>query len=296
MTDPPCIQPFESRQAIKSFILQSIEGITVLLRTVNHPKRIEILAILLDGSKDFKILAEITDFPKSALSNHLSILMDRNLVEKKERGMYNLTIDGEELISKIAKSYLDTKIREQERLMQLQKLIGRYTTYIEDQNMSKEEKFEPRIVELEPMHVASARVISESPEQDTWAKLSAWAEKKGLLDNHELHPVFGFNNPDPSPDKKDYGYEFWIKVDPETESEGDITVKGFEGGLYAVTTTKLFPLGEDECIPAWKKLGDWVKESKYDFGKHQWMEKHLNPRASPEELVIDLHMPIKEKK
>ncbi len=77
-----------------------------------------------------------------------------------------------------------------------------------------------RIVELKPMRVASARVVSESPENDAWKILCAWAEPIGLLDDAENHPVFGFNNPQPSPGKKEYGYEFWIQIGPEIEVGG----------------------------------------------------------------------------
>jgi len=75
-----------------------------------------------------------------------------------------------------------------------------------------------RIEELEPMRVASVRAVSESPEHDAWEKLESWADAKGYLGNVEEHPIFGFNNPNPSPDRKDYGYEFWLRVPPDTES------------------------------------------------------------------------------
>ena len=56
-----------------------------------------------------------------------------------------------------------------------------------------------RIVKLEPMRVASAHALGESPEHDAIEKLIAWAKPKGLLEDPEKHRVFGFNNPDPSP-------------------------------------------------------------------------------------------------
>jgi DNA gyrase inhibitor GyrI len=73
-----------------------------------------------------------------------------------------------------------------------------------------------RIVELEPMRVAGVRVMGESPEQEAWKQLCAWAEPRGLLEDLLSHPVFGFNNPGPSKDRKKYGYEFWIRVDIST--------------------------------------------------------------------------------
>ncbi len=102
------------------------------------------------------------------------------------------------------------------------------------------------VVKLDPMRVASVRVINESPEVDAWNKLRSWAEPKGFLQNDENHPIFGFNNPSPQPDQKEYGHEIWIKVGPDVESEGDVEVKDYPGGLFAVTTCKL--TGDPTCI------------------------------------------------
>lgn len=159
---------------------------------------------------------------------------------------------------------------------------------------------EVRIVKLEPMRVASVRAISESPEGEAWERMRAWAEPKGLLDDIEKHPVFGFNNPNPSPDRKEYGYEFWIRVDPDTEPEGEIEVKDFAGGLYAVTTCNLQEELASEFfqtegfLEPWKKIYDWVKSSQYRHGSHQGLEKAHDPGASPEDLVLDLYCPIEE--
>lgn len=156
------------------------------------------------------------------------------------------------------------------------------------------------IVELEPMRLARVRVVSETPERDAWAKMRAWADAKGLLEDIEKHPVFGFNNPDPSPDRREYGYEFWIRVGPEMEPEGEIGIKEFEGGLYAVTTCKVKEELESEFfqkegyLESWKKIADWVESSEYEFGRHQWLEKAHDPEASDEELVLDLYCPIEE--
>ena len=56
-----------------------------------------------------------------------------------------------------------------------------------------------RIVELEPMRVASFHAFGESPELKASKKLVDWAKPKGLLDAKGTHRIFGFNNPDPSP-------------------------------------------------------------------------------------------------
>ena len=156
------------------------------------------------------------------------------------------------------------------------------------------------IVQLPPMRVARFRVVSETPEQDAWEQARAWAEPKGLLDDLEKHPVFGFNNPDPSPDREEYGYEFWIGVDPGFEPEGGVEAKEFGGGLYAVKECRLQEemasefFQKEGYLESWKTLHDWVEASDYRSGTHQWLEKPRDPRAPEEELVLDLYYPIEE--
>lgn len=158
--------------------------------------------------------------------------------------------------------------------------------------------FEPRIVRLGPMTVASAHAIGESPEREAWKKMQAWAEPLGLLDDVEAHPVFGFNNPHPSADSREYGYEFWIAVDPDTEVGGDLQLKRFEGGTYAVTACSLLDETSSEFfqregfLESWKKLFDWAEENHIRTGSHQALEKPHDPRAPEAELVLDLFLPI----
>ena len=144
------------------------------------------------------------------------------------------------------------------------------------------------------MKIASVRAISETPEHDAWGKMYTWAEHKGLLSAPEKHPVFGFNNPNPSPDHKEYGYEFWIQINPDTDTEGDIELKDFDGGLYAVTTCKLKgdPLGTVPEI--WMKLWEWVQSSQYTWRNTHELEKQQDPLATEEDMVLDLYLPIEQ--
>ncbi len=150
------------------------------------------------------------------------------------------------------------------------------------------------IVRLKPMRVATVGAISETPERDAWEKMRAWAESKGLLDDIQKHPVFGFNNPNPSPDRKEYGYEFWIRVEPEVQPKGEISLKDFPGGLYAVTTCKLHGDPEGNVMQVWKKLLEWVQSSNYKWRKTHELEKPHHPLAPEEDLVLDLYLPIEE--
>lgn len=152
-------------------------------------------------------------------------------------------------------------------------------------------ELEVRIVKLEPMRVASAHAYSGTPEDDAFKKLVAWARPKGLTDDRETHRIFGFNNPDPSPGSPHYGYEFWIVVGPDVEPEGEIKIKEFRGGLYAVTRCQ----GVENTHQTWKKLVTWLEDSRYKGGRHQWLEEPLSEVGTPhDELVLDLYAPIVE--
>jgi hypothetical protein len=94
-----------------------------------------------------------------------------------------------------------------------------------------ENSTEIRRVTLPAMRMASVHGFGQGPELRAWEKLEAWAGPKGYLDDREAHPIFGFNNPNPSPGSPNYGYEFWMKVGPEEEPEGDVRIVDFDGGL-----------------------------------------------------------------
>jgi DNA gyrase inhibitor GyrI len=140
------------------------------------------------------------------------------------------------------------------------------------------------------MRVASVHAYSASPEGEAWEKLIAWGQSRGLLEDCAAFRIFGFNNPNPSPGSPNYGYEFWITVGPEVEAEGDVEIRSFPGGLYAVTGC----VGVENIGPTWKRLVTWAEDSAYKHGTHQWLEEHTGPvKAVPEaELALDLYMPI----
>ena len=157
-----------------------------------------------------------------------------------------------------------------------------------------------RIVSLKPMRVASVHTYGESPEREAWRKMEAWAGPIGLLEDLAKHPVFGFNNPHPSPDRSEYGYEFWIAINPETEAGPGIELKQFEGGSYAVTSCRLLEEVHSEFfqregyLESWQKLFDWAEGKQYKRGSHQSLEKPHDPRAPEAELVLELFLPIED--
>jgi len=148
-----------------------------------------------------------------------------------------------------------------------------------------------RIERLRPMRVAWVRAVGRSPEQEAWSRLSAWARPAGLLDDALAHPVFGFNNPPAAPGVPEYGYEFWVGVDSETQPTEGIGLKQFEGGLYAVTSCHLGP----GMAQSWKFLLRWVHTSQHAWRRtsHE-LERIVNPLAPPAETVVDLCLPLEE--
>ena len=272
------------------------EDIVLIMGALANKKRLQLLTLLLEGPGTFNELQEVVGLGKTALAHHLQLLVETGILNHTGRGRYELSLDGREFLQAVGHTYACSKRRRQleaaKRANHIQKIHTKegYTM----------KEFKVEIVELEPMRVASVQAISETPEHDSWEKMRAWAEPKGFLEDLEKHPVFGFNNPDPSPGQKEYGYEFWMRVGPDVEPEGGVEIKEFEGGLYAVTTCNLKEELESDFfkekgfLESWHKILDWVKSSEYEFASHQCLEKAHDPTASEEGLILDIYCPIKK--
>lgn len=272
------------------------EDIALVLTALANQKRLQVVTSVLTGSGTFDELQRITGLGKTALAHHLQLLVKCGILNHTARGQYELSSDGRDMVQALTAVYADSRRRKKVEAAKRADYIQKIHTK-EGYTMKE---FTVNIVELEPMRVASAQAISKTPEHDAWEKMRKWAEPKGLLEDLEEHPVFGFNSPDPSPGQNEYGYEFWIRVGPDTEPEGDIEIKDFEGGLYAVTTCNLKEEIESEFfkkegyLESWKKIGDWVKSSEYEFGSHQCLEKAHDPGVSEDKLILDIYCPIKK--
>jgi DNA gyrase inhibitor GyrI len=145
-----------------------------------------------------------------------------------------------------------------------------------------------RIVRLEALRVAAAHGFGANPEDQAWQKLLTWAKSKGL-DDLKAHRFLGFNNPNPSAGSPNYGYEQWMTVKPDVTAEGEVTIKDFPGGLYAVLRCPGIPNPD-----IWRKLVLWRESSAYKGAQHQWLEECLNPGAAFEQWEFDLYLPIAE--
>ena len=155
-----------------------------------------------------------------------------------------------------------------------------------------------KLERLPTMRAAHVHVFSESPEEDAWRKMEAWAEARGLLGEGAGTRVFG-RNTYPTDEPEPYGYEFFLTVGPDVEAGEEIDIDEIPGGLYAVLGFK----GLDNIGEAWERMWDWIGGSKYDHvgwrkGEHGWCdgyEENLTPlEKDPEKWVFDLWVQLKE--
>ncbi len=122
---------------LRTIVLESPSGVADLLRSAAHPVRVQILALLLQETSDFSKLMKETRLSKTALANHLKLLMNKKLIQRVDRGEYSLTADGRGLLNAAATMYRDSIQRDEWRT---QLMLKRYTKGLtEANNLSKKE-------------------------------------------------------------------------------------------------------------------------------------------------------------
>ncbi|PKN99077.1 MAG: hypothetical protein CVU42_09425 [Chloroflexi bacterium HGW-Chloroflexi-4] len=157
---------------------------------------------------------------------------------------------------------------------------------------------EVSIKELGPMRMVSFHGFGAEPEGIAFAAMFEWAEKNYYFQMNSTR-CFGFNNPDPTPGSSNYGYEVWLSI-PEGMTVEDKPIKSFKGGFYAVANCSGPIEAGGTFIPAaWKALVEWMENSPYQMGKHQWLEEHKSveglslPQMNAQgKLNLDLYLPI----
>jgi DNA-binding transcriptional MerR regulator/DNA gyrase inhibitor GyrI len=163
-----------------------------------------------------------------------------------------------------------------------------------------------RIVLLPPFTVASYHFIGENPEETVGDVVDKFIRESKLYEKKPDARMFGFNHPNPSPNRIHYGYEDWVTIPEDMEVPPPLVKKRFVGGMYAAHTITFPDFHE------WKLLSKWVEESdKYAPNYNEQgeeimggcLEEHLNWIYSshmgwPEKGIdghIDLLLPIKLK-
>lgn len=83
-----------------------IASITDYFKAIAHPKRLNILYFLtVESMCDFTRLKKLTELSKTALANHLSQLEKLKLIKRVERGHYEITEDGKNLVHNTIEIY-----------------------------------------------------------------------------------------------------------------------------------------------------------------------------------------------
>lgn len=152
---------------------------------------------------------------------------------------------------------------------------------------------------LEPMRVAYYNYYGKNPEDGAFKVINEWLLSSSLEIEKDGIRIFGYNNPSPtSPEQEEYGYEVCVTIrDGIQISDNRIMTKTLPGGLYAVTGVRRGKDSElgNEIMKAWQRFSSWLKDSKYIYGGHQWLEEHLGfDEAFHHVGGVDLYMPIME--
>jgi DNA-binding transcriptional ArsR family regulator len=78
---------------------QESNSMAEYFKAISHPKRLQILIFLtVNGLCDFSRLKTTTELSKTALANHLAQLEELKLIKRINRGHYDITEDGENLV------------------------------------------------------------------------------------------------------------------------------------------------------------------------------------------------------
>ena len=105
---------------LKVSIEHSFYEIASILKTIGNQKRFKILLSLLEGLQSFGYLLKETNLQRTALSNHLTKLVNTKLMKKVNFGIYKITGDGLEFMKALDKAYYESPTRTMEQFENLQ--------------------------------------------------------------------------------------------------------------------------------------------------------------------------------
>ena len=168
-------------------------------------------------------------------------------------------------------------------------------------NEKLESKGDIRILYLPPATVACSHYMGENPEENAEKALATFIKESKLTVLKPDFRIYGFNNPSPTKDMEQYGYEFYVTIPQDLIVEAPMIKKEFPGGLYAAHCIKMGDFHE------WLPFSEQIKASKeYEMewrephGMGGCMEEHINAYSlyhgdMSEFTQQDLLIPIKRK-
>ena len=107
-------------ELIESFE-KSFKDILKIMKSMGNDNRLKILSVLLTGEKSFEHLKSETALQKTALSNHLTKLINNGLVEKPEHGKYKITSDGNLFVKAVDSAFYKSDIWKKKQTEKLER-------------------------------------------------------------------------------------------------------------------------------------------------------------------------------
>ena len=105
---------------IESIVL-SFSEIVDILKALGNEKRIQVLVSLLKGPQSYGIIVQKLNLKKTAVSNHLTQLLEVNLIRREVNGVYELTDDGLQFIRAIENAYQKSPTRQAEKFDKIER-------------------------------------------------------------------------------------------------------------------------------------------------------------------------------
>ena len=99
----------------------SFAEITQILKVIGNGKRLKILVFLLNKPQSYSSIVKELQLKKTAISNHLSHLLNVNLIKRGEYGIYEITGDGIEFLKGIEQAYHMSPTRQLRKFEELQR-------------------------------------------------------------------------------------------------------------------------------------------------------------------------------
>ena len=91
------------------------------------------------------------------------------------------------------------------------------------------------------------RYEGENPELGCWKVISEFIREESLHDKYGFRH-FGFNNPMPTENNTEYGYEMWIAIPEGLTVPKPLWRMEFDGGLYMAITTSIGMISEHSLL------------------------------------------------
>lgn len=112
-------------------------GIAEVLSSFANERRLQLLAMMMDGPRGFDELQNASGLSKTALANHLKRLLRTGVVRRVERGTYALSEDGLNILTAIGSAYSVTQRRRQLEAARTARLYSRDPTPKEGREMDE---------------------------------------------------------------------------------------------------------------------------------------------------------------